>query len=179
MNSNNLWTREHEVAALNQISKSCKSTPHLDGETVGWTGLGPCPTCYARFVGGERKISQTDFLKVFMSQTIVKLQKKGQMVIPRSLREEAGIAEGTLLKIVVLKGGQFLLTPQFTVDRSVIADDPAKTRTQSLRDLAAVVAELRQEAKEKGLDKMPKREINAAVAAAREDLKVRSKRPSK
>jgi putative PIN family toxin of toxin-antitoxin system len=35
------------------------------------------------------------------------------------------------------------------------------------RDLAQIVAEIRQEAKEKGLDKMPKRKINAAVAAAR------------
>jgi hypothetical protein len=38
------------------------------------------------------------------------------------------------------------------------------------------VAELRQDAKEKGVDKMSKREINAAVAWARRDLKSTSKR---
>jgi hypothetical protein len=41
------------------------------------------------------------------------------------------------------------------------------------------VAELRQEAKEKGIDKMPMSEINRAVAAARRDLKKTSKRPIK
>ncbi len=40
-----------------------------------------------------------------------------------------------------------------------------------MRDLAQVVAEIRQEAQEKGIDKMTKREINAAVAAARRDLR--------
>ena len=101
------------------------------------------------------------------------------MVIPRSLREEAGIAEGTLMKVVVIEGGQFLLTPQVTIARSVIADRQNKGPKQALRELAQVVAELRQEAKEKGLDKMPKREINSAVAEARRDLKKTTKRPVK
>jgi len=91
------------------------------------------------------------------------------MVIPRSLREEAGVAEGTLLKVAVVKGGQFLVTPQFTIDRSVIADHH-KDSKQAFRELAQVVAEIRQEAKEKGIDKMPMSEINAAVAAARKAL---------
>lgn len=98
------------------------------------------------------------------------------MVIPRSLREEVGIAEGTLMKVVVIDGGQLLVTPQFTIARSVIADRQNKTRKQTLRELAQVVAGLRQEAKEKGLDKMSRREINAAVAAARRDLKKSNKR---
>src|SRR5579864_1076257 len=99
-----------------------------------------------------------------MSQALVKLQRKGQMVIPRSLREEAGVAEGTLLKVAVVEGGQFLVTPQVTIARSVIADRKSQSRKQAVQELAQVVAELRQEAKEKGLDKMSKREINAAVA---------------
>jgi hypothetical protein len=37
-----------------------------------------------------------------------------------------------------------------------------------LRELAATVAELRREAKAKGLDKLSMREINATVAAARQ-----------
>ena len=69
-----------------------------------------------------------------MSQVIVKLQKKGQMVIPRSLREEVGVAEGTLLKIAIIKGGQFLLTPQLTVDRPVITEQ--KSKKQILQELA-------------------------------------------
>ena len=75
------------------------------------------------------------------------------------------------MKIAVVKGGQLLLTPQITLDRSLISDHQNNNRKQSLLGLAAVVAELRQEAKEKGMDKMPKREIKAAVNAARVDLK--------
>jgi AbrB family looped-hinge helix DNA binding protein len=119
----------------------------------------------------KRKVSPADFpgIQMFMSNALVKLQRKGQMVIPRSLREEAGVAEGTLLKVAVVKGGQFLVTPQFTIDRSVIADRH-KDSKQAFRELAQVVAEIRQEAKEKGIDKMPMSEINAAVAAARKAL---------
>jgi AbrB family looped-hinge helix DNA binding protein len=111
-----------------------------------------------------------------MSQALVKLQRKGQMVIPRSLREEAGVAEGTLLKVSVIEGGQFLVTPQVTIDRSVISP---KNRKQLLQELARNVAEIRREAKEKGIDKMSMREINAAVASARRAQKKTSKRPGK
>jgi AbrB family looped-hinge helix DNA binding protein len=113
-----------------------------------------------------------------MPPVLVKLQRKGQMVIPRNLREEAGVSEGTLLKVAVVKGGRFLLTPQFTIDRPIISDR-RKHRKQVFRELAKIVAEIRQEAKEKGLDKMPKSEINAAVAAARSAQKKTGKRPAK
>lgn len=112
-----------------------------------------------------------------MSQALVKLQRKGQMVIPRSLREEAGVPEGSLLKVDVVKNGQFLVTAQFTFDHPDI--DGRKNRKQLLQELAVAVAKLRQEAKDKGVDKMSKREINAAVAAARHDLKKSNKRPDK
>jgi len=112
-----------------------------------------------------------------MSQALVKLQRKGQMVIPRLLREEAGITEGTLMKVAVIEGGQFLVTPQVTIARSVLTEHKSQGRKHTLRQLARVVAELRQEAKGKGLDKMPRREISAAVAAARRDLKKSGKRP--
>jgi hypothetical protein len=42
-----------------------------------------------------------------MSSVLVKLQKKGQMVIRRSLCEELGVAEGTLMKVDVIEGSQF------------------------------------------------------------------------
>lgn len=100
------------------------------------------------------------------------------MVIPRSLREEAGVAEGTLMKVAVVKGGQFLVTPQFTIDRSVVTHG-RKDRKQVFRDLTQVVDELRQEAKAKGLDTMSMKEINRAVASARRDVKKTSKHPAK
>lgn len=113
-----------------------------------------------------------------MSTALVRLQRKGQMVIPRSLREEAGVAEGTLMKVAVVEGGRFLLTPQITINRSVVTG-PSKDRKQFLRELAQTVAEIRQEAKEKGLDKMPMREIRAAVTAVRRDLRKTSERSVK
>ena len=99
------------------------------------------------------------------------------MVIPRSLREEAGVSEGTLMKVAVVKGGQFLVTPQLTIDRP--AADRRKGRNQVLHELTQILAEIRQEAKEKGLDEMPMSEINAAVAAVRRARKTTGKRPRK
>jgi len=113
-----------------------------------------------------------------MPDALVKLQRKGQMVIPRSLREAAGVAEGTLMKVAVVEGGQFLLTPQLTINRSVVTG-AGKNRRQALRELAQTVAEIRQEAKAKGIDKMPMSEIRAAVTAVRRDLRKTSKRPGK
>jgi hypothetical protein len=78
-----------------------------------------------------------------------------------------------MLKVAVTRSGQFLVTPQLTVDRPAIGK---ATRKQLLRDLAAVVDQIRQEAKEKGIDKMPMREIRSAVASARKAL---SKKPLK
>src|SRR5207245_11540685 len=81
------------------------------------------------------EVSPSDFQPpIFMSAALVKLQRKGQMVIPRSLREEAGVQEGTLMKVAVVKGGQFLLTTQFTIDRPIIAA-PRKDSRQAFRTL--------------------------------------------
>ena len=114
-----------------------------------------------------------------MSSVLVKLQRKGQMVIPRTLREEVGVSEGTLMKVAVVEGGKFLITPQVSIDRSIVTHSRRKDRTHAFRELAQVVAEIRQEAKEKGLDTMSMKEINAAVAAARRDMKKSIKRARK
>ena len=71
-----------------------------------------------------------------------------------------------------------LTTPQISIDRAVIIQ-PSKGRKQALRELTQVVAELRQEAEQKGLDNMPMKEINRAVAAARRDMRKTSKNNSK
>jgi antitoxin component of MazEF toxin-antitoxin module len=99
------------------------------------------------------------------------------MVIPRSLREEVGVSEGAMLKVVVTSNGQFLVTPQLTVDRPT-GLSRKNGRKQLLRDLAAVVQEIRKEAKDKGIDKMPMSEINSALASARKALSKKTpKRP--
>ena len=109
---------------------------------------------------------------------LIKLQRKGQMVIPRTLRDEAGVSEGTLMKVAVVEGGQFLITPQIIVNRAIVSQN-SKDVKQAFSELRQVVAELRQEAKEKGVDKMSTAEINRAVAAARRDLKKTSKTSTK
>ena len=99
------------------------------------------------------------------------------MVIPRSLREEAGVPEGALLKVAVVDDGQFLVTAQLAIDRSIVSH-PRKNRKQLLRELAATVDELRQEAKAKGLDKLSSRQINQAVSATRRARKQPTKHPA-
>ena len=114
-----------------------------------------------------------------MNSALVKLQRKGQMVIPRSLREQVGVSEGALLEIVVVEGGKLLLTPQVTVDRSILAD-PKKSRKELLQQLSAVVAGIRQEAQANALDKVSAKEINAQVAAhRRKAVRKRAKPPAR
>jgi AbrB family looped-hinge helix DNA binding protein len=168
--------------------------------------------------------------------TTAKIQHKGQVTIPTSVRRQAGLSKGDLVKFTFARG-RIVITPKLVIDRSKfpnaddeytpaqrriidarlaksdedikhsrvygpfdthqefiaslekeianlrvsrpIATGPRKNRKQAFLDLAATVAEVRQEAKEKGIDKMSMREINAAVAAARRDLKKNSKHPMK
>jgi bifunctional DNA-binding transcriptional regulator/antitoxin component of YhaV-PrlF toxin-antitoxin module len=112
-----------------------------------------------------------------MHDALVRLQRKGQLVIPRSLREQAGVSEGTLLKMSIVEGGQFLLTPQVTIDRAVVTRK--KDPKEAFREFSKIVAELRQEAQDKGLHTMPAKEINRAVASARRDLAKGSRRRAK
>ena len=109
-----------------------------------------------------------------MPQALVRMQRKGQMVIPRALREAIGVSEGTLMKVSVVTGRQLLVSPQVTIDRAIV-DSPPKTRKEILRELSAAVAEVRQDAMEKGLDRLPMSETNRAVAAARRSLKKKTK----
>jgi AbrB family looped-hinge helix DNA binding protein len=101
-----------------------------------------------------------------MNTALIKLQRKGQMVIPRSLREQVGVSEGALMEVSVIEGGRLLITPQLTIDRAIVSD-PKKSREQVLLDLSAVVAGIRQEAKAIGLDKLTMKEIGAEVEANR------------
>jgi hypothetical protein len=80
-----------------------------------------------------------------------------------------------LMKVSLVSGRKFLLTPQFTVDRSLV-EDSGKDQKQLLRELAQIVSELRRDAKGKGLSDISKREIDAAVASARKGRRKPAKR---
>lgn len=97
-----------------------------------------------------------------MPPVVVRLQPNGHLVLPKALRKRAGVADGAKLE-VVWKDGSFSMTPKRA------PEDP-------FRDLAESIELLRQDTKAKGIDKMTKRQINAAVAAMRRDLKEERKR---
>ncbi len=97
-----------------------------------------------------------------MPPVVVRLQPNGQMILPRALRKRAGVADGAKLE-VVWKNGSFSMTPQFT-------------RSEVLDGFGKAVDAVRQDAKEKGLDKLTRREINRMVADVRREMKEERKR---
>lgn len=107
--------------------------------------------------------------------TTGKIQNKGQVTIPTVVRRQAGLAKGDLVNFIFQRG-RIIMTPTLIIDRSAVTD-PRRSRKEILKGLAQAVDELRQDAKEKGIDKMSKADINRAVAAMRRDLKKTSKQP--
>ena len=72
-----------------------------------------------------------------MSTTLVKVQHKGQVTIPSSLRKQAGIAEGDIVE-ASFQRGQIILTPKVVVDRSALPNadgeyTPAQRRVINAR----------------------------------------------
>jgi AbrB family looped-hinge helix DNA binding protein len=102
-----------------------------------------------------------------MATNIIKVQKKGQVVIPRELRESMGVFEGDLLQIRI-KGGEFILTPQVAINREIL-NAPDRERRRLLAELAKTVGGLRQEAERRGVDRLTAREINSAIEKARKN----------
>ena len=94
--------------------------------------------------------------------TLVKIHRKGQMTLPSSFRTAMGLGEGSLVELS-FENGKAIMSPQLTINRTIVTGPP-KSRKAILKELAAAVADLRQDAKEKGIDKMPIGEINRAVA---------------
>ena len=62
--------------------------------------------------------------------TTAKIQDKGQVTIPTSVRKQAGISKGDLVKFTFSRG-QIVITPKIVVDRSQFAtadETPAQRR---------------------------------------------------
>ena len=69
--------------------------------------------------------------------TLVKVQSKGQMTIPRRVRSAVGLADGDLVEVKAV-GKTIVITPQLVIDRSKFqnADDeytPAQRRVIDAR----------------------------------------------
>ena len=52
--------------------------------------------------------------------SLVKVQSKGQMTIPRGVRSAVGLADGDLVEVRVV-GKKIVITPQLVIDRSKIS----------------------------------------------------------
>jgi AbrB family looped-hinge helix DNA binding protein len=118
--------------------------------------------------------------------TIVRIQKKGQVVIPRRLREQVGVAEGDLLEVKV-RGSQFLLTPKLVITRELVTGTK-KNRKQSAEFLTQVrqsapeaLKDIWAESKRKRLDELTTRQIDAIITGARqeEESRKKAKQPAK
>jgi AbrB family looped-hinge helix DNA binding protein len=109
--------------------------------------------------------------------TIIRIQKKGQVVIPRSLREQVGVAEGDLLEVKV-QGSQFLLTPKLVISRELITgpkQNPKQRREEFVRQVKVsaprALKNIWEESKRKGLDKLTMRQIDAIISEVRQEQK--------
>lgn len=62
--------------------------------------------------------------------SIIRIKEKGQMTLPATVREQFGLNNGDLLKVVV-KHNNIILTPQSLVDREIAEslDDYSKGRS--------------------------------------------------
>ena len=93
---------------------------------------------YASF----QEIRISDFRKLTVMSTIVKVQRKGQVTIPIRLRVQVGLNDGDLVEANAERG-RIVLTPKLLVDR---AADREFTRTQR-RALDARLTESLEQAK--------------------------------
>lgn len=108
-----------------------------------------------------------------MPNALIKVQKEGQLVLPKNLRDRAGIAEGDLLE-VTMRGSEVVLTPKSIVTAGPLKREPNQGRKQQLeferRLRASAPASLGQvwaSSKARGTDKITMREIDVEIAKAR------------
>ena len=95
---------------------------------------------------------------------IVTVKDKYQVVIPRDVREQAGVNVGDLLE-ARLEKGKITFTPKVIVDRAVPRPNG--------RDPLATLRSIQADAKRKGLDKLTMRDINAIIAEVRRERRQR------
>ena len=92
--------------------------------------------------------------------SLVRVKTKGQVTLPSTLREKAGLNVGDLLEAKLEKGGKITLTPKTLVDRRIdeALTDISKGRTYGPFDSAdAMVASLKGQLKHRAQAKAAKR----------------------
>jgi len=72
--------------------------------------------------------------------TSVTLSSKGQLTIPRQLRESLGLTPGTRLMVSVDPKGRLILVPSLYEPEDLFRDRPAVQRSMTLEDMDRAIA---------------------------------------
>lgn len=70
----------------------------------------------------------------------VTLSSKGQLTIPRQLRESLGLTPGTRLMVSVDRNGRLILVPSLYEPEDLFRDRPAVQRSMTLEDMDRAIA---------------------------------------
>ncbi|WP_296416625.1 AbrB/MazE/SpoVT family DNA-binding domain-containing protein [Vulcanococcus sp. DEBay_Sum29NL08_54] len=68
------------------------------------------------------------------------LSSKGQLTIPRQLRESLGLTPGTRLMVSVDPNGRLILVPSLYEPEDLFRDRPAVQRSMTLEDMDRAIA---------------------------------------
>ncbi|MFZ9148148.1 AbrB/MazE/SpoVT family DNA-binding domain-containing protein [Vulcanococcus sp.] len=72
--------------------------------------------------------------------TSVTLSSKGQLTIPRQLRESLGLTPGTRLMVSVDQDGRLILVPSLYEPEELFRHRPAVQRTMTLEEMDRAIA---------------------------------------
>ena len=72
--------------------------------------------------------------------TSVTLSSKGQLTIPRQLRESLGLTPGTRLMVSVDQDGRLILVPSLYEPEDLFHDQPTVQRPMTLEDMDRTIA---------------------------------------
>ena len=72
--------------------------------------------------------------------TSVTLSSKGQLTIPRQLRESLGLTPGTRLMVSVDPHGRLILVPSLYEPEDLFRDRPAVQRSMTLEEMDRAIA---------------------------------------
>src|ERR1017187_5981177 len=114
--------------------KGSKYAPHattrVSGGAVAVPGRRIAPLCYA--TGRSLDSGLPELTEYVFMNTTAKIQHKGQVTIPTSVRRQAGLSQGDLVNFAFQRG-KIVITPRLVIDRAQFpnADDeytPAQRR---------------------------------------------------
>src|ERR1017187_8207479 len=99
--------------------KGSKYAPHattrVSGGAVAVPGRRIAPLCYA--TGRSLDSGLPELTEYVFMNTTAKIQHKGQVTIPTSVRRQAGLSQGDLVNFAFQRG-KIVITPRLVIDRA-------------------------------------------------------------